>query len=213
MLGIVGKKIGMSRIYDSKGAVIPVTLIQLYECCVSGICNLEGKEYINVQLSYDKPKNAEKKLNKSILGIYKKKELEPYSKMTTVRMSEDKTFNIGDILKADFLQGTSLVDVVGISKGKGFAGGMKRWHFKGLEATHGVSVSHRSIGSTGNRMSPAKVFKNKKMPGQMGDEQVTVKNLKVVDIDMTDNVICVKGAIPGFKGRDVIIKTAKRGTK
>ena len=211
MLGIVGKKIGMSRIYDSKGAVIPVTLIQIYDCCVSDVNALEDKDYVNVVLSYDKPKNPEKKLTKSILGIYKKKNLEPYSKMTTVRMSKDKTFNIGDILKADFLEGTPLVDVVGISKGKGYAGGMKRWGFRGLEATHGVSLTHRSIGSTGNRMSPAKVFKGKKMPGQLGDEQVTVKNLKVVDIDTADNIVCVKGAIPGFKGRDVIIKTAKRG--
>lgn len=211
MLGIVGKKIGMSRIYDSKGAVIPVTLIQIYDCCVSDVNALEDKDYVNVVLSYDKPKNPEKKLAKSILGIYKKKNLDPYAKMTTVRMSKDKTFNIGDILKADFLEGTPLVDVVGVSKGKGFAGGMKRWGFRGLEATHGVSVSHRSIGSTGNRMSPAKVFKGKKMPGQLGDEQVTVKNLKVVDIDTADNIVCVKGAIPGFKGRDVIIKTAKRG--
>ncbi len=210
MLGIVGKKIGMSRIYDSKGAVIPVTLIQLYECCVSDVNPLEDKDYVNVVLSYDKPKNPEKKLSKSVLGIYKKKNLEPYSKMTTVRMSKDKTFNIGDILKADLLEGTPLVDITGISKGKGFAGGMKRWNFRGLEASHGVSVTHRSIGSTGNRMSPAKVFKGKKMPGQLGDEQVTVKNLKVVDIDPTDNIICVKGAIPGFKGRDVIIKTAKK---
>lgn len=211
MLGIVGKKIGMSRKYDSKGAVIPVTLIQLYECCVSDVNALEDKDYVNVVLSYDKPKNPEKKLTKSILGIYKKKNLEPYAKMTTVRMSKDKTFNIGDILKADFLEGTPLVDVTGISKGKGYAGGMKRWNFRGLEASHGVSVSHRSIGSTGNRMSPAKVFKGKKMPGQLGDEQVTVKNLKIVDIDVEDNVICVKGAIPGSKGGDVIIKTAKRG--
>lgn len=211
MLGIIGKKIGMSRIYDSKGAVIPVTLIQIYECCVSDIDQIEDKDYVNVCLSYNKPKNPEKKLNKSILGIYKKKNLEPCSKMTTVRMSKEKTFNIGDILKAEFLKDTPLVDVVGISKGKGFAGGMKRWHFHGLEATHGVSVSHRAIGSTGNRMSPAKVFKGKKMPGQMGNEQVTVKNLKVVDVDTTDNVICVKGGIPGFNGNDIIIKTAKRG--
>lgn len=210
MLGLVGKKIGMSRIYDKDGAVVPVTLIQLYECCVSDVNPIEGKNYVNVVLSYDKPRKAERDLNKSILGIYKKKNLEPYSKMMTVRMSKDKTFNIGDVLKADLLKDANLVDVVGISKGKGFAGGMKRWNFHGLEATHGVSVSHRSIGSTGNRMSPSKVFKNKKMPGHLGDEQTTIKNLKVVDVDPTDNVICVKGAIPGFKGRDVLIKTAKR---
>ena len=210
MLGLVGKKIGMSRIYDSKGSVIPVTLIQLYECCVSEVNPMEDKYYNNVVLSYDEPKNAEKKLSKAILGIYKKKNLKPYSKMTTVRMSKDKTFNIGDILKADLLNGVNLVDVVGISKGKGYAGGMKRWNFRGLEASHGVSITHRSIGSTGNRMSPAKVWKGKKMPGHLGNEQVTIKNLKVVDIDPTDNVICVKGAIPGFSGRDVLIKTAKR---
>jgi len=210
MLGLVGKKIGMSRIYDKDGAVVPVTLIQLYECCVSGVNALEDKDYINVVLSYDKPRKAERDLNKSILGIYKKKNLEPYSKMATVRMSKDKTFNIGDILKADLLKDVILVDVVGISKGKGFAGGMKRWNFHGLEASHGVSVSHRSIGSTGHRMSPSKVFKNKKMPGHMGDEQTTIKNLKVVDVDPTDNIICVKGAIPGFKGRDVLVKAAKR---
>ena len=210
MLGLVGKKIGMSRIYDSKGSVIPVTLIQLYECCVSEVNPMEDKDYNNVVLSYDEPKNAEKKLSKAILGIYKKKNLKPYSKMTTVRMSKDKTFNIGDILKADLLNGVNLVDVVGISKGKGYAGGMKRWNFRGLEASHGVSITHRSIGSTGNRMSPAKVWKGKKMPGHLGNEQVTIKNLKVVDIDPTDNIICVKGAIPGFSGRDVLIKTAKR---
>ena len=210
MLGLVGKKIGMSRIYDSKGSVIPVTLIQLYECCVSEVNPMEDKDYNNVVLSYDEPKNAEKKLSKAILGIYKKKNLKPYSKMTTVRMSKDKTFNIGDILKADLLNGVNFVDVVGISKGKGYAGGMKRWNFRGLEASHGVSITHRSIGSTGNRMSPAKVWKGKKMPGHLGNEQVTIKNLKVVDIDPTDNVICVKGAIPGFSGRDVLIKTAKR---
>ena len=210
MLGLVGKKIGMSRIYDSKGSVIPVTLIQLYECCVSEVNPMEDKDYNNVVLSYDEPKNAEKKLSKAILGIYKKKNLKPYSKMTTVRMSKDKTFNIGDILKADLLNGVNLVDVVGISKGKGYAGGMKRWNFRGLEASHGVSITHRSIGSTGNRMSPAKVWKGKKMPGHLGNEQVTIKNLKVVDIDPTDNVICVKGAIPGFSGREFLIKTAKR---
>ena len=210
MLGLIGKKIGMSRIYDSKGAVIPVTLIQVYECCVSDVNELADKDYTNVVLSYDKPKNAEKKISKPVLGIYKKKGLEPHRRMKAIRMSKDKTPKVGDILKADFLKDTPIVDITGISKGKGFAGGMKRWGFHGLEASHGVSVSHRSLGSTGNRTSPAKVFKGKKMPGQMGDEQVTVQNLKVVDVNTEDNVICVKGAIPGFSGRDVVIKTAKK---
>ncbi len=210
MLGIVGKKIGMSRIYDSKGAVIPVTLIQIYECIVSDVKQFEGSEELNVTLSYGKPKNPEKKLSKAVLGIYKKKNLDPCLKMTDVKMSKEKTFNIGDLLNAALLEGVNLVDVVGISKCKGFAGGMKRLGFKGLEASHVVAVSHRSIGYTGNRMSPAKVFKGKKMPGHMGSQQITVKNLKIVDIDLVDNIICVKGAIPGGKGEDVIIKKSKR---
>ena len=206
MLGIIGKKIGMSRIYDNKGVVIPVTLIQLYECCVSEINSIDNKNYNNVVLSYDKPKNAEKQLTKPIIGYYKKKNLEPYSKKKTVKISKDKKLNIGDILKVDFLEGVELVDVTGISKGKGFAGGMKRWGFHGLEAQHGVSISHRSLGSTGNRMSPSKVWGGKKMPGQMGNTQITVKNLKIVDINKDDNFICVKGSIPGFNGSDVLIK-------
>jgi large subunit ribosomal protein L3 len=211
MLSIVGKKIGMSRIYTTKGDVVPVTLIQIYECCVSNVYEVKDQDYINVTLSYGKPKNPEKKLSKAVLGIYKKKNLEPYSKMTTVKMSKEKTFNIGDIIKADLFASVSTVDVTGVSKGKGFAGGMKRWNFQGLEASHGVSVSHRSLGSIGNRMSPSKVFKGKKMPGQMGNGQITVQNLKIVDIDTEDNVICVKGAIPGFNGSDVIVKTAIKG--
>ncbi|GMO56038.1 MAG: 50S ribosomal protein L3 [Rickettsiales bacterium] len=209
MLGIIGKKLGMSRIYTEKGVVIPVTLIQIYDCLVSEIQEFEDKDYNNVILSFDKPKN-EKKLNKSIVGEYKKRGQDPYKKKTAVRVSKDVAAKVGDILKADFLNGITNVDVTGVSKGKGFAGGMKRWHFQGLEAAHGVSVSHRSIGSTGNRMSPAKVFKGKKMPGHMGNEQTTVKNLRVVEINPEDNVIAVKGAVPGGKNGDVVIKTVRR---
>ena len=209
MFSIVGKKVGMSRIYNDKGILTPITLIQLYDCCVSEINSIDGKNYNNIVLSYDKPKNPDKKLTKPIIGYYNKKNLEPYSKKCTVKISKDKSFNIGDILKSDLLSNVDLVDVTAISKGKGFAGGMKRWGFHGLEAQHGVSISHRSLGSTGNRMSPAKVFKGKKMPGQMGNKKVTVKNLKVVEINNEGNFICLKGAVPGFNGTDVLIKIVK----
>jgi large subunit ribosomal protein L3 len=210
MVGIVGKKLGMSRIYTDKGVVVPVTLIEVYDSIVSEIQEFPDKDYNNIIISYNKPKNPEKKLNKSIIGEYEKKNLEPYKHKIAIRVSKDKTFNVGDTLKADFLKDLANVDVTGISKGKGFAGGMKRWHFQGLEAAHGVSISHRSIGSTGNRMSPSKVFKGKKMPGHLGNEQTTIKNLEIVEIKPEDNLVVVKGAVPGGKGQDVIIKKVRR---
>jgi large subunit ribosomal protein L3 len=210
MLGIVGKKIGMSRIYTEKGVVIPVTLIQVYDCVVSEIQEFADKDYNNIIVAYDKPSNPEKKLDKPTLGYYKKKNLDPYKKRIAIRVSKDKTYNVGDVIKADVLTDTANVDVTGVSKGKGFAGGMKKYHFQGLEAAHGVSVSHRAIGSIGNRMSPSKVFKGKRMAGHMGDEQTTIKNLKVVEIKPEDNVVVLKGAVPGAAGEDVIIKTVRR---
>ncbi|MDR3290360.1 MAG: 50S ribosomal protein L3 [Rickettsiales bacterium] len=209
MLGIIGKKLGMSRIYTEKGVVVPVTLIQIYDCVVSEIQEFEDKNYNNIILGFDKPKN-ENKLNKSIVGDYKKKGLEPQKKKLAVRVSKDSSVKVGDILRADYLNGTTNVDVTGVSKGKGFAGGIKRHHFQGMPASHGHSLSHRSIGSTGNRMSPAKVFKGKKMPGHLGDLQTTIKNLKIIEINPEDNVIAVKGAIPGGKNGDVVIKTVRR---
>jgi len=208
MLGIVGKKIGMSRIYDSKGSVTPVTLIQVYECCVVAV--KEFVDYNNVTFGFGAVKNPNK-LTKPLRESYVKKGLQPHKKMLTVRMAKDKTPKVGDTVSVDVLTGVIAVDVTGISKGKGFAGGIKRWHFKGLEASHGVSISHRSIGSTGNRKLPGKVFAGKKMPGQLGNKRSTVKNLKIVEIDPNDRLVCVKGGIPGSNGSDVVIKRAKRG--
>ncbi|MDR0422965.1 MAG: 50S ribosomal protein L3 [Rickettsiales bacterium] len=210
MVGIVGKKLGMSRIYTDKGVVVPVTLIEVYDSVVVEVQEFADKDYNNIVIAYNKPKNPEKKLTKSVIGEYKKKNLDPHRHKIAIRFSKDKSFNVGDTLKADVLKDLSSVDVTGISKGKGFAGGMKRWHFQGLEAAHGVSISHRSIGSTGNRMSPSKVFKGKKMPGQLGNKQTTIKNLDVVEVRPEENLVVVKGAIPGGKGQDVIIKKVRR---
>jgi large subunit ribosomal protein L3 len=209
MLGIVGKKVGMSHVYTDRGVMIPVTLIQVYDCLVSEIQDIPDKDYKNVILAFDKPKN-ENKLNKSLVGDYKKKGIEVHKKKKSVRVSKDKEIKVGDILKVNFLEGIYNVDITGISKGKGFAGGMKRWHFHGMPASHGHSVSHRSLGSTGNRMSPSKVFKGKKMPGQLGNKQTTVKNLRIMEINQDDNLIAVKGAVPGGKNGDVVIKTVRR---
>lgn len=209
MLGIVGKKVGMSSVYTDKGAFVPVTLIQVYECCVCEVKEVGDKPYKNVVLGYDKPKNPEKQITKPELGYFKKIGVSPYRKKGAVQVSKDKTFNVGDILGVDFLKGVEAVDITGTSKGKGFAGPMKRHHFGGLPATHGVSISHRSHGSTGQRMSPSKVFKGKRMAGHLGSETTTIKNLKVLEINPEDNVLVVKGAIPGAKGEDVIIKTVR----
>jgi large subunit ribosomal protein L3 len=205
MFSVVGKKIGMSRLYDEKGKVTPVTLVKIYDCCVSDLKINENKDFNKVVLSYGKYKNPEKKMTKSLLGFYKKKNLDPYKDKSEFKVSKDLEFKSGDILNAENLANGDLVDVVGISKGKGFAGVMKRWNFKGLRATHGVSISHRSHGSTGQRQDPGKVFKGKKMAGHMGSERVTIKNLEIVNIDKEDGVVCIKGAIPGHKGSDVVI--------
>jgi len=200
----------MTKLYTDVGSVVPVTLIQLYKCLVTKIFDNNEKNYNTVLLSYGELNNPEKKLNKPILCFYKKLKLNPYLKMKSVRFTKENVVNVGDVLSADLLKDVMYVDVTGISKGKGFAGGMKRYGFHGLDAQHGVSISHRSIGSTGNRMSPSKVFKGKRMPGHLGNVQTTVKNLKVVRVDVDDNILCVKGSIPGYNGSDLVIKTIKR---
>ena len=206
MVAMVGKKLGMSRLYLDNGAVVPVTLIKIHDSLVSDFKPYDDKDFNHVSLSYGKDKKTEKRINKSVLGFYKKKNLEPYDNMKTFKVSKDESFNVGDILGVNQFKEGDVVSVTGISKGKGFAGAMKRHHFAGLEAAHGVSISHRSIGGTGFRRREGRVIKGKKMAGHMGSEQVTVKNLTVVRIEGDDGVICVKGAVPGSKGSDLIIK-------
>ena len=206
MVAMVGKKLGMSRLYLDNGVVVPVTLIKIYDSLVSDFKNYDDKDYNHVSLSYGKDKKTEKRINKSVLGFYKKNNLEPYNNIKTFKIGKDETFNIGDVLDCNQFKEGDIINVTGISKGKGYAGVMKRHGFAGLEAAHGVSISHRSLGSTGNRRREGKVRKGKEMAGHMGSEQITVKNLKVVRIEAEDGVICVKGAVPGFKGSDLVIK-------
>lgn len=209
MVAMIGKKLGMSRLYLENGVVVPVTLIKIYNSLVSDFKSYEDKNFNHVVVSYGKDKKTEKRINKPVLGYYKKKNLEAYDNMKTFKVPTNETFNVGDMLDfSQFKQG-DVLNITGISKGKGFAGGMKRYGFSGLEASHGVSISHRSLGGTGNRRTEGKVAKGKKMPGHMGSEQVTVKNLKVVQIENDNGVICVKGAVPGCKGSDLIIKAIK----
>ena len=206
MVAMIGKKLGMSRVYLDNGVVVPVTLIKVYDSLVSDFKTYDDKDFNHVVLSYGKDKKTEKRVNKSVLGYYKKKNLETYDNMKSFKVNKDETFSVGDILDFNQFKQGDVVSVTGISKGKGFAGAMKRYGFAGLEAAHGVSISHRSLGGTGNRRREGKVIKGKKMAGHMGSEQVTIKNLQVVKIEGENGVICVKGAVPGCKGSDLIIK-------
>lgn len=208
MTAVIGKKLGMSRIYLDNGIVVPVTLIKIYESLISDFESYDNKEFSHVTLSYGKDKKTEKRIKKPVLGFYKKKNLDAYNDMKTFKISKDKELSIGDFIGINEFEQGSTVDVTGVSKGKGFAGAMKKYGFKGQMSQHGDSLSHRSIGSTGNRRREAKVSKGKKMAGHMGSEKVTVKNLEIVRIENNDGVICVKGAVPGYKGTELIIKTS-----
>jgi large subunit ribosomal protein L3 len=205
MLGLVGKKIGMSRIYDENGVAVPVTLVQMYECCVSDYVNDEGKDFALVTIAFDMPKKVTKVAKPQRVAL-EKKGLSPYRKMMTFKVTKDQEYKLGDKVNLEKVSIGDFFDVQGTSKGKGFAGAMKRHNFGGVEASHGESLSHRSLGGTGHRRREGKVFKNKKMHGHMGDERVTVKNLQVLEIYPEDNLVCIKGSIPGAKNGDVILK-------
>ena len=190
--GLIAEKIGMTRLFTDDGAHVPVTVLKVEGCKVVSVRTKDKDGYVALQLGFGTAKaNSELK-----------------RKLVEFRVSEDCVLNPGDELSANHFVAGQFVDVVGTSLGKGFAGAMKRHNFAGLEATHGVSVSHRSLGSTGNRQDPGRVFKGKKMAGHLGAERVTVQNLKVVATDTDRGLIMVKGAVPGFEGAYVLIKDA-----
>ncbi|MFC1658952.1 50S ribosomal protein L3 [Pseudomonadota bacterium] len=205
MLGLVGKKIGMSRLYNEDGAVLPVTLVQMYDCCISDYVSNESEDFALVTVAFDIPKKANK-VAKPQRVAFEKRGLSPYKKMVTFKVAKDQEYKLGDKITIGRISVGDFFDVQGKSKGKGFAGAMKRHNFSGLEATHGVSISHRSLGGTGNLTKEGRVFKGKKMAGHMGDKRVTVKNLEVLEVYPEDNLICIKGSIPGAKSGDVILK-------
>ncbi len=203
--GLIAYKMGMTRVFDEKNKHVPVTVLKIDNCKVIDVKTESRDGYTSVQLGAGLRK--EKNLSKALKGHLAKSGVTP-KEIREFRVSADCVLNVGDeILPSHFVKG-QFVDVSGKSIGKGFAGGMKRWNFRGLEATHGVSVSHRSLGSTGQCQDPGRVFKGKKMPGHLGAENVTIQNLIVVDIDDENGYILVRGAVPGATGSAVCVYDA-----
>jgi large subunit ribosomal protein L3 len=204
--GLIVQKLGMSRLFAEDGSHVPVTVLKVDQCQVVAQRTIERDGYAALQLGCGKAKV--KNVTKPQRGHFAKAKVEPKQRLVEFRVSEDAMVEVGSELVADHFLAGQYVDVTGRSIGKGFAGGMKRHGFHGLRASHGVSVSHRSLGSTGNRQDPGKVFKGKKMPGHMGDRRVTVHNLVVVQCDAERGLIMLRGAVPGSKGGYVLIKDA-----
>jgi large subunit ribosomal protein L3 len=204
--GVVAQKVGMTRLFTEAGEHVPVTVLQLANCQVVAHRTKDKNGYVALQLGSGARRTNN--MIKSDRGYFAKAKVEPKRKLAEFRVEEDSLIPVGAEITADHFVPGQLVDVCGISVGKGFAGGMKRWNFGGLRASHGVSVSHRSIGSTGGRQDPGKTFKNKKMPGHMGAERVTTLNLKVVQIDVERGLILVEGAVPGAKGGWITVRDA-----
>jgi large subunit ribosomal protein L3 len=204
--GVIAKKLGMTRVFAEDGAHVPVTVLQLDGCQVVGQRTQERDGYVALQLGAGSKKA--KNTNKAQRETFAKAEVEPKAYVTEFRVDADGLLDVGAELSADHFVVGQKVDVQGLTVGKGFAGGMKRWNFGGLRATHGVSVSHRSHGSTGNRQDPGRTFPGKKMAGHLGQETVSVQNLTVVRIDAERGLILVKGAVPGHDGTFLKVRDA-----
>ena len=211
--GVIAQKVGMTRVFTEAGEHVPVTVLQLAQCQVVAHRTKDKNGYVALQLGAG-PRRANN-MSKADRGYFGKAKVEPKRKLAEFRVSDDAVIPVGAEITADHFVPGQFVDVTGTSIGKGFAGGMKRWNFHGLRASHGVSISHRSIGSTGGRQDPGRTFKNKKMPGHMGVERVTTLNLKVVQTDVERGLILIEGAVPGAKGgwitvRDAVKKAAPK---
>ena len=204
--GVIAKKMGMTRLFQDDGRHVPVTVLQLEGVQVVARREMDRDGYTAVQLGAGVAKA--KNVAKPQRGHFGKAEVEPKAVVCEFRVTEDNLLDVGAELSADHFVAGQYVDIQGRTQGKGFAGAMKRWNFGGLRATHGVSVSHRSHGSTGNRQDPGRVFKNKKMAGHMGDKNRTQQNLEVVGTDVERGLIFVKGSVPGSKGGWLFVKDA-----
>ena len=202
--GIIGKKIGMTQIFDEVGNVIPVTVIEAGPCVVAQKKTAENDGYDAVQLGFKDAK--EKKLGKPAAGHIAKVGVPAKKHLKEFRLDDCSALTVGDLVTAETFAAGDKIDVTGITKGRGFTGSIKRWNHHTLCSTHGVGPIHREVGSMGANSSPSRVFKNKKMAGQYGNEQVTVLNLTVVKIDAEKNLIAVKGAVPGAKDGIVFIR-------
>lgn len=201
---IIGKKIGMTQIFDKKGNVVPVTVVEAGPCVVSMKKTVENDGYAAVQLGWGDLKPS--KLTKPMKGHFDKANVAPKRILKEFRFDDTNAYNVGDIIKADIFEAGNKVDVVGTSKGKGYSGVIKRWNFHRLKETHGTGPVARHGGSMGACSDPSRVWKGKKMAGHLGAERVTVQNLAVVKVDTENNLIAIKGAIPGPNGGTVVIK-------
>ena len=202
--GIIGKKLGMTQIFMEDGSVIPVTVIEAGPCPVTQKKTTETDGYEAVQLAFEDIR--EKLVNKPAAGHFKKAGVSPKRHLKEFRLENTAEMNVGDVVAADTFASGDKVDITGITKGHGYSGTVKRWNTHILRMTHGTGHIHRQAGSMGANSTPSRIYKNKKMPGQYGNEQVTVLNLEVVKVDTEKNLIAVKGAVPGAKGGIVFIR-------
>jgi large subunit ribosomal protein L3 len=204
--GVIAKKLGMTRFFDEAGSHVPVTVLSLDGCQVTAHRTADKDGYVAIQVGSGKkkPKNT----NQAERGQFAKALVEPKREVGEFRVTEDMLIEVGAEITADHFVPGQKVDIQGTTIGKGFQGGIKRWNFSGLRATHGVSLSHRSLGSTGQRQDPGKTFKGKKMAGQLGNETVTTQNISFVRIDVERGLIMVRGAVPGSEGSYVRISDA-----
>lgn len=202
--GIIGKKLGMTQIFDETGLVIPVTVIEAGPCPVVQVKTVANDGYSAVQLAFGEKR--EKLVNKPMKGHYAKAGVTPARHLKEFRLEDAETMNAGDVVAVDTFAAGDKVDITGTTKGRGFTGVIKRWNNHRLRMTHGTGPVHRQVGSMGACSSPSRVYKNKKMAGQYGNERVTVLNLEVVKVDTEKNLIAVKGAVPGAKGGIVFLR-------
>ena len=207
--GLVAEKAGMTRIFMDDGRSIPVTVLQVPVATVVAQRTVEKDGYVAMQLASFAVKPQ--RLSKPVVGHYAKAGQEPKQVLKEFRVAAENLLEVGTTLTAGHFKAGQLVDVAGTSKGRGFTGVMKRWNFAGLRATHGVSISHRSHGSTGQRQDPGKVFKGKKMAGHYGDERITTQNLEIVRVDEELGLLLIKGSVPGYTGAKVFVQDAIKG--
>ncbi|CAL4325373.1 50S ribosomal protein L3 [Buchnera aphidicola] len=206
MIGLIGKKIGMTRIFTVEGISIPVTVIEVQENRITQIKNMNNDKYCAIQVTTGIKKTS--RLKKPILGHFLKSGVLPGRGLWEFKIKEHEKFTVGQKINIDIFSDIKKVDIIGTSKGKGFCGTVKRWNFRTQDATHGNSLSHRVPGSIGQNQTPGRVFKGKKMAGHLGNTRITVQSLKIIRIDRNRNLLLVKGAVPGAAGGDLVIKQA-----
>ena len=210
-IALIGKKLGMSREFYKTGQSVPVTVVKMEKGRVIQVINEEKRGYKAVQIGFGKIKNS--KITKSMKGYFAKKNTEPKKILKEFRVASLENFKEGNEFGVEIFKDIKFVDIKSRTIGKGFAGVMKRYNFSGLGASHAVSVSHRSHGSTGQRQDPGKVFKNKKMPGHMGDKLRTIQNIEIIKSDPENDLLYLKGSIPGSKNSEVLVKKAVKNIK